>query len=113
MRQKTFTILAILLVCTMAASVLECQVHAEVSSDAHATAHEHATTTGHHQSSSPDTTGHMACLIAVLPTVVFLVWFASMWFHISCWFVRLTPHVFPPFIPPKLRCALRVDPPAA
>jgi hypothetical protein len=101
MRRKTFTILAILLVCTLAAAILECEVHAESSGDGHATAHEHATPMGHHHSTSPYMTGHMACLIAVLPAAIFLVWFACMWLPISCWFVRLTPHIFLPFIPPK------------
>jgi hypothetical protein len=95
MRRKTFTILAILLVCTLAAASLECASHAESSEDGH------ATPVGHHQSASPYTTGHMACLLAVLPAAMFLVWFARRWSHVSCWFVRLTPHAFLPFIPPK------------
>ena len=100
-RRQTFTILTLLLVCTLAAAILECAVHTESSDDQHATAHEHATPMGHSHSASPSMTGHMACLIAVLPTAMFLVWFACMWFPLSCWFMRLTPHVFLPFIPPK------------
>ena len=95
MRRKTFTILAILLVCTLAAAVLECEVHAESAEDGH------ATPVGHHHSPSPSMTGHMACLIAVLPTAIFLVWFACMWLSLSCWFMCLTAHVFLPYIPPK------------
>jgi hypothetical protein len=55
----------------------------------------------HHDNSSPYATGHGACLIAVLPTELFLVWFAFLWSHASFWLVRLTPLVFPPFIPPR------------
>ena len=94
-RRKTFTMLAILLVCALAAAILECELHTESSAD------EHATPVGHHHSASPHMTGRMACLIAVLPTAMFLVWFACMWLPISCRFVRLTPYVFLPFIPPK------------
>lgn len=101
-RRKTFTILAILLVCTLAAAILECEVHAESSEDGHAAAHKHATPVGHHPSPSPSMTGHMACLIAVLPTAMFLVWFVCMWLPLSCWVMRLTPRVFLPFIPPKI-----------
>jgi hypothetical protein len=95
-RRKTFTILAILLVCTIAAALLECQVHAASSQE-----YEHAAPIGHHHRSSLGTTGHGACLIAVLPTVMFLMWFAFVWLHVSLWFVRLTSPAFPPFIPPK------------
>ncbi|HEY5870685.1 MAG TPA: hypothetical protein VI542_34815 [Candidatus Tectomicrobia bacterium] len=95
MRRKTFTILAILLVCTLAAAILECEVHAESSEDGH------TTPVGHHHSPFPSMTGHMACLIAVLPTAMFLVWFACMWLPLSYWFMHLTPHVFLPYIPPK------------
>lgn len=101
MRRKTCTIFAILLVCTMAAALLACQIHAASSEDGHAAQGEDAAPLGHHQSSSPYTTGYSACLIAILPTVMFLVWFAFAWFHASLCFVRLTPGVFLPFRPPK------------
>lgn len=94
-RRKTFAILAILLVCTIAAAILECQVHAASSED------EHVAPIGHHHHSSTGTTRHVACLLAVLPTEVFFVLFAFFWFYVSRWFVCLTPRVLPPFIPPK------------
>src|SRR5207244_3584696 len=94
-RRKTFSILAMLLVCIMAAALLECQVHAGVSVD------EHAASRGHHHHTSLSLTGHMACLIAVLPRVMFLVWFAIVWLHVSFWCVRATPHALLPFIPPR------------
>ena len=100
-RRKTFSILAMLLVCIMAAALLECQVHAGVSVDEHAAQHEHAASRGHHHHTSLSLTGHMACLIAVLPTVMFLVWFAIVWLHVSFWCVRATPHALLPFIPPR------------
>ena len=100
MRRKTFTILAILLVCTMAAALLECQVHAGSSADEYAAQHEHAAPRGpHHPSMS--LTGHMACLIAVLPTAMFLVWFAFVWLYVSFRFIRVTPLALLPFIPPR------------
>ncbi len=95
-RHKTFTMLAILLICTIVAVLLECQVYA-VSSDEP----EQDVPIGHHHHSSPYATGHAACLIAVLPTELFLVWFAFVWSHVSVWLVRLTPLAFPPFIPPR------------
>jgi hypothetical protein len=95
LRRKTIIILAVLLVCTLAAALLECQVHAASSAD------EHAAPIGHHHSTSPYKTGHVACLIAVLPTPMFHVWFACMWLPLSYWFMHLTPHVFLPYIPPK------------
>ena len=101
MGRKTFAILAILLVCTIAAAILECQVHAESSEREHAAEHEHAVPMGHHHQSSMGLTGHVACLLAVLPTVVFFVWLVFFWFHVSRWFVCLTLRVFPPFRPPK------------
>jgi hypothetical protein len=101
-RRKTFTILAILLVCTMAAAFLECQVHAGSSADEHAAQHEHATPLGRHHSASPYTTGHGACLIAVLPTAMFLVWFTSLWLHVSFWFIRVIPHALLLFRPPRI-----------
>jgi hypothetical protein len=101
MRRKTFTLLAILLVCILAAASVGCVVHAEFSDEEHPTAHEHATPMGDHHRPSPSMTGHLACLIAVLPTAMCLVWFACMWLPLSCWFLRLTPHVFLPYIPPK------------
>ena len=101
MRRKTFTILAILLVCTMAAALLECQVHAGSSADEHAAEHEHAAPLGHHHRASPYTTGHVACLIAVLPTAMFLVWFAFVWLYVSFRFIRVTPLALLPFIPPR------------
>jgi uncharacterized membrane protein len=100
-RRKTFTILVMLLVCMMAAALLECQVHAESSMDEHAAQHEHAAPRGNHRHPSMSLTGHMACLIAVLPTVMFLVWFAIAWLHVSFWCVRVTPHALLPFIPPR------------
>jgi hypothetical protein len=95
MRRKTFTILAILLVCTLAAASLECVVHVASSDD------EHATPMGDHHSPSPFRIGYLACLIAVLPTVMCLVWFACLWLPLSYWFMRLTLYVFLPYIPPK------------
>jgi hypothetical protein len=100
-RRKTFSILAMLLVCIMAAALLECQVHAGSSADEHAAQHEHAAPKGHHDHTSMSLTGHMACLIAVLPTGIFLVWFAIAWLHVSFWCVRITPHALLPFIPPR------------
>jgi hypothetical protein len=94
-RRKTFSILAMLLICIMAAAFLECQVHAGSSVD------EHAAPRGHHPHTSMSITGHMACLIAVLPTAMFLVWFAIAWLHVSFWRVRVTPHALLPFIPPR------------
>jgi hypothetical protein len=96
MHRKTFTILAILLICTIAAALLGCQVHATSSAD------EHAAPIGHHHSASPYTRGHVACLIAVLPTAMFLVWFAFVWLHVSFWFIRVIPHALLPFIPPRI-----------
>src|SRR6266511_1062134 len=95
MRRKTFTILAILLVCTMAAALLECQVHAGSSAD------EHTAPIGHHHRTSPYTTGHAVCLIAVLPTTMFLVWFTSEWLHVLFWFIRVIPHASLLFRPPR------------
>jgi hypothetical protein len=99
-RWKTFAILAMLLVCLLAAALLECQVHAESSVDEHATQHEHAAPRGHHHTPR-GITGHTACLIAVLPTAMFLVWFAFVWLHVSLWRIRITPHPVLPFIPPR------------
>ena len=101
MRRKTFIILAVLLVCTLAAALLECQVHAASSADEDAAQHEHAAPLGHHHRASPYTTGHVSCLIAVLPTAMFLVWFTFGWLHVSCWFIRATPPVLLLFRPPK------------
>ena len=101
MRRKTFIILAMLLVCTMAAALLECQVHAGLSADEYAAGPAHAAPLGHHHRASPYTTGHVACLIAVLPTTMFLVWFASEWLHVSFWFIRVTPHASLLFRPPR------------
>jgi hypothetical protein len=101
MRRKTCTILAMLLVCTLVAAILECEVHVMSSADEHATTDGHTTPIGHRHSASPSMTGHLACLIAVLPTVMFLMWFACMWLSLSCGLMRLTPHVFLPYIPPK------------
>ena len=95
MRRKTFTIFAILLVCTIAAAILECQVHVESSE------HEHTAPMGHHHDASMGTRGHVVCLIAVLPTAVFFVLFACFWFHAPRWSVCLAPRVFPLFRPPK------------
>ncbi len=100
-RRKTFSILAMLLVCIMAAALLECQVHAGVSVDEHAAQHEHAASRGHHHHTSLSLTGHMACLIAVLPTAIFLVWFAIAWLHVSFWCVRVTPTRIAAVHPPK------------
>jgi hypothetical protein len=100
-RRKTFTILAMLLVCTMAAALLECQVHAVASADEYAAGPAHAAPIGHHHRASPYTTGHVACLIAVLPTAMFLVCFTFMWLHVSSWFIRVTPHALLPFRPPR------------
>src|SRR3989442_117673 len=101
MRRKTSTTLAMLLVCTMAAALLECQVHAGSSADEYAAQHAHAAPMGHRHSASPYTTGHGACLIAVLPATMFLVWFASEWLHVSFWFIRVTPHASLLFRPPR------------
>ena len=99
-RRKTFAILAMLLVCMMAAALLECQVHAESSMDEHAAQHEHAAPKGHHHTSM-SIMGHIACLIAVLPTAMFLVWFAIAWHLVSFWCIRVTPYALLPFIPPR------------
>jgi hypothetical protein len=101
MLRKTFTILAMLLVCTMAAALLECQVHAGLSADEYAAQHAHAAPMGHRHTASPYTTGHVACLIAVLPTAMFLVWFTFVWLHVSFWFTRVTPHALLLFRPPR------------
>lgn len=101
MRRKTFIILAVLLICTITAALLECQVHTDSSEDEHAAAHEHAAPVSHHHRSSSHATGHGACLIAVLPTAVFLVWFTFVWFQVSLRLVCLIIPTFPPFIPPK------------
>jgi hypothetical protein len=95
MRRKTFIILAILLACTLAAALLECQVYAGSSVD------EHAVPMGHHHHASPYTMGHVACLIAVLPTTMSLIWFTSVWLHVSFWFIRVTPHASLLFRPPR------------
>jgi hypothetical protein len=100
-RRKTFTILAILLVCTMAAALLECQVHAALSADEYAAQIEHAAPLGHHHHAFPYTTGHVSCLIAILPTAMFLVWFTSMWLLVSFWFIRVTPYALLLFRPPR------------
>jgi hypothetical protein len=101
MRRKTFTILAILLVCTMVAALLECQVHAASSADEYAAAHEHAVPISHHHRSAPHATGHVTCLIAVLPTAMFLVWLTFVWLYVSFWFTRVTPHALLLFRPPR------------
>lgn len=100
-RRKTFVIFALLLVCTIAAAVLECQVHAEASEDEHAAAHEHAAPMGHKHHSSSYITGHMHCLIAVLPVAMCLLWSAFGWFHSFFRMVYLVSPVLLPFIPPK------------
>ncbi len=96
MRRKTFVILALLLICTIAAAMLECQVHAASSEDAH------AAPIGHHHRASPYTMGHVACLIAVLPTAMFLVCFTFVWLHVSFWFIRVAPHALLLFRPPRI-----------
>jgi hypothetical protein len=101
-RRKTYSILVMLLVFMMAAAFLECQVHAESSLDEHPAQHEHAAPRGPHHHTSMSITGHMACLIAVLPTAMFLVWFAIAWLHVLFWCVRATPHALLPFIPPRI-----------
>jgi hypothetical protein len=100
-RRKTYSILVMLLVFMMGAAFLECQVHAGSAVDEHAAQHEHAAPRGHHHPTSMSITGHMACLIAVLPAAMFLVWFAIIWLHVSFWCVRATPHALLPFIPPR------------
>ena len=95
-RRKTFVMLAILLVCTIVVALHACQVYG-ASSDEYA----QDTPPGHHNKAFAHATGHLACLIALLPTALSLVWFAFFWFHVSFWFVRLTPLAFPPFIPPR------------
>lgn len=100
MRRQTFVILALLLICTIAAALLECQVHAESSADEHAAEHGQAPPRSHH-GSSPHATGHGTCLLAVLSTALFLVWFTCVWFQVSPRLVCLTSPAFPPFIPPR------------
>lgn len=95
-RYKTLAMLAILLVCTIVVALSECQVYTASSDE-----HEQDTPLGHHNNASAHAMGHGACLIALLPTALALVWFAFFWFHISFRFVRLTPLAFPPFIPPR------------
>lgn len=95
-RHKTFAMLAILLVCTIVVALHECQVYGASSDE-----YEPDTPLDHHHNASAYATGHGACLIALLPTALSLVWFTFLWFHISFWFVRLTPLAFPPFIPPR------------
>ena len=100
-RRKTYVILALLLVCTIAAALLECQVHTESSEDEHAAAHEHTAPMSHHHRSTPHAIGHVVCLIAVLPAAMFLVWFTVMRLHVSLRLVCLTSAAFPLFIPPR------------
>lgn len=100
-RRKTFAILALLLVCTIAAAVLECQVHASSSEDGQAADHTQAAPMSQPQHSSPHATGHVICLIAVLPTTMFFMWFTFVWLQASLRSVCLTSLAFAPFIPPR------------
>jgi hypothetical protein len=96
-RRHTSVILVLLLACTLAAALLECQGHGVFDEEpAHTAPHDQ-----HHHGHSSSTTGHGACLLAVLPAVLCLVWFAGIWFEALCWFIPLTAPVLPPFIPPK------------
>lgn len=99
-RRKTFVILALLLVCTIVAALLECQVHAESSADEHTAAPGQATPMSHH-GSSPHVMGQGLCLIAVLPTTIPLVWSVFARFHLSRRLVSVTSFALPPFIPPR------------
>lgn len=101
MRRQPFVILALLLICTITAALLECQVHTGSSADEHAAEHGQAAPVSHPHRSASHTTGQSACLLAVLSTALFLVWFTFAWFHVSPRLVCLTSPALPPCIPPR------------
>ena len=94
--RQAYVILAMLLVCMTATTVIECQVHTTGST------HEHAMPSRHH---SHDTSGHTArvgaCLLAILPVVALLIILTSFWFHITPVMWHYVAPAFPLFIPPR------------
>lgn len=94
--RKTYAMLALMLVCMLVAALLECQVHG-----ASAAEHEHATPLDHQHGPASSASTHGACVLAVLPTAIWLGELSCIWFDIIDDFVPRIAPVFPPFIPPK------------
>ena len=114
MGQKTWSIFAmLLLMCICVTAALECQRHF-LCADMHAHSdplgfhvrdnpekHPHACPVGHAHDPFSHTLGHGACLLAVLPLMLFMVCFARVWFMLSDCLLHLAPLTFLPFIPPR------------
>ena len=95
---KAWKILIALVACLMAVATTVCLVHTDGIGEA-PTAHQ-----GHrHTSSSP--TAHITldlhCLLAILPTVVVLVWLCLGAFYFFVLLSHPMVQSLPPFIPPK------------
>jgi hypothetical protein len=90
---KTYTMLALALICMIGAALIVCQVHTAPSEPEIAHHHSH--------SSSGHTVGTFACLLAVLPFVALLIVFTSLWFSPIPGVLHYTSPIFPLFIPPR------------
>jgi hypothetical protein len=95
LRRKIRHIVAMLLVCMAIMVAVACQFHAMPS------AHEHTTPTGHHPTSSAHALVDVACLTAILPTIVFFLSLLSGLCHIALLFSYDALLAFPPFRPPR------------
>lgn len=97
MQGKTYTILALALICMIGAALIACQVHATPSESAHT-----APMTHHHgHSAAGHTVATFACLLAVLPFVVLLIVFTALWFSPIPRVLHYISPIFPLFIPPR------------
>jgi len=95
---RTWKILSALMACLLAVAAVGCLVHTDGIDEA-PTAHQ-----GHrHTSASPSThiTLDLSCLVAILPTVVVLVWLCLGVLYLSVLLSHPVVPSFPPFIPPK------------
>ena len=100
--RQAHVILAMLLVCITAITVIECQVHTAEST------HEHTMPSRHH---SHDASGHTAmigpCLLAILPFVALPIICTYLWFYSPSVLRHYVTLVFSLFIPPRrAACAL-------
>lgn len=97
-RRKTQTTCALLLVCLFALASLACLLHTEATGEGQEAYDGH----GHPSaSSSMQSLPDLHCLVAVLPTVMVLVWLYLGVLYSVTRFSRPTVLAFPPFIPPK------------
>lgn len=98
-RWKALAMLIPLLLCSLVAVLCGCQVYAPSWEEGH------AAPSGPCHGEFPGSTGHGACMLAVLPSATSLVWFVFVWFGMTFLSVRLTPPALLPFIPPKMAIA--------